>query len=241
MEDDEIFDGQFSDLNEDDDGGDFGDEEIGEEEMDQFDDDEELLDGPEGQFEGAVKAKPVEEKENVEVTQRFFDKLRGQLERKPGAGSLKLFLQVFVDVLNDETSDRFRKKAFITTDLNVLNAIVKFGVEEFPAILETAAGLSVQGDEVVLKREKMGVLIKTLCNNLVKFLGQQVEPTMQVFVCRAIRKHIRLFRVSVVGRPYPAKIAQTRPGVSPALGRLGRYACQTRGAPCAQRGRQIRR
>lgn len=198
MEEEEIFDGEFSDLQEEDDLDDYGDEELGEEEEGDFDDDEDLLEAPGETLQGASKAKPVEEKENVEVTQRFFDKLKNQLVRKPGIGSLKLFMQIFIDALNDETQDRFRKRAYVISDLSVLNAIVKFGVDEFPGILEASAGFEIDGDEVKLKKEKLGVILKTLCNNLVKFLGQQSEPTMIIFVCRAIRKHVKIFRLSVV-------------------------------------------
>lgn len=240
MDEEEIFDGEFSDLPDDAEFDDFGDEEMGDEEEADFDDEDELLEAPAGALEPVSKARPVEEKENIEVTQRFFDKLKGQLSRKPGAGSLKLFLQVFVDLLNDETKDRFRKRAFIVTDLKLLNAIVKYGVEEFPSILEASAGFRVEGDQVIIKREKMEVLIKTLCNNLVKFLGQQTETTMIIFVCRAIRQHVNLFRVNVVGLFDKAKSSQTGTCLSPTLGRKPDYSSQARGYSGSQRGCQVR-
>jgi hypothetical protein len=141
MEEEDIFDGEFSDLPEGEEEDGFGEEGMEEDDFQDFDDEDEMIDDPVEDLPTTTKAKPVEEKENVEVTQRFFEKLKGQLSKNPGAGSLKLFLQVFVDLLNDETKDRFRKRAFIITDLNLLNEVVKYGVGEFPAILIKAVGL----------------------------------------------------------------------------------------------------
>lgn len=138
---DEEFDEEFSDLQEDDQDG-FEEGSFGEEEgFGDFDEEDDLLDAPLGTSDNAERARPVEEKENVEVNQVFFDKLVAQLEKKPGYGSLKLFLQVFVDLLNDETADRYRKRAYAVSDLKLLNSIVKFGVEKFPAILTEASGM----------------------------------------------------------------------------------------------------
>jgi hypothetical protein len=135
----EEYDGEFSDLQGDELDG-YDEEDFGEEEgLGELDEEDELLQmGSEFRTE---KAKQVAEKENIEVTERFFDKLVGQLERKPGYGSLKLFLQVFVDLLNDETKDKLRKKAYTITDIQLLNRVMKYGVEQFPAILAASSGL----------------------------------------------------------------------------------------------------
>lgn len=139
---DDEFDGEFSDLNDEDiDGGDddsYGDEEEG---FDDYDDEEDLLEEPVGNTGRSERAKVVEEKENVEVNDVFFDKLVNQLEKKPGYGTLKLFLQVFVDLLSEETKDRYRKRSYGVTDLKLLNRIIKFGIEKFPQILTTASGM----------------------------------------------------------------------------------------------------
>jgi hypothetical protein len=51
---------------------------------------------------------------------------------------------------------------------------------------------------MTLKKDKHGVLFKTLCNNLVKFLSQQSSPDMVIYVCQAIRANVSIFRISMV-------------------------------------------
>lgn len=131
MEEEEIYDGGFSDL-EDEDGFDGGENEISD------------LEGEEGEFddleEDETIMNPLGEKkevviENVEITEKFFEKLRDRLEKNPGFGSIKMFLQIFVDLLNEENTQTKRKRAYLVTDLNLMNSIIRYGVEVFPAIV----------------------------------------------------------------------------------------------------------
>ena len=74
------------------------------------------------------------------VNEAFFDKLVQQLEKKPGMGSLRLFLQVFVDMMNEEQTNKYRKRVYVVSDLELLNKIIRYGLESFPGILIKAAG-----------------------------------------------------------------------------------------------------
>ena len=67
------------------------------------------------------------------------------------------------------------------------------------AYKELTGGLSdLDRDMLAKTAAKMAVLVKTLCNNLAKFLDQQSNPNMIMYVCRSIRQHVQLFRISVV-------------------------------------------
>jgi hypothetical protein len=147
MEEEDIYDDEFSEI--DDMEGD------GEEEFDGYDDadfnsDEEGLEGPEeeGDFDDPLerpetgKKEVVREKERIEITEKVFGRLVKQLETKPGKGSVRLFLQIFIDCLNDETEDRYRKKEYRVSELGLLNKILRYAVEVFPGILATVAEAS---------------------------------------------------------------------------------------------------
>jgi hypothetical protein len=194
------YDGDFSDLQDEDEGWDEedgADEELEEdlEGEDAPDEEEELLDAP---SEPTKKKRAVaeEDKENVVITEKFFSRMVTQLETKPGQGSLKLFLQIFVDLLGEQNTDKFRKRTFTVLELDLLRTVLDFGVHRFPEILVKALGIKSKADGVSISKEKGKVLAKTLANCLSKYLSQQTEAGMVATIARAIRKHVVIFGLS---------------------------------------------
>ena len=68
--------------------------------------------------------------------------MKGQLLQNPGFGPLKVFLRVFLDLINEDSTANKRKRTYLVTDLLLMNSIIRFGIEDFPRILVKASGLT---------------------------------------------------------------------------------------------------
>ncbi len=144
MEQEDIYDGDFSDLQS---GDGFEAEEGANDEYSYSDleddpEDPEEADDPEDQATQHSRRAGEQEAESLEVTPKFFERLKNQLLQNPGFGSLKVFLQVFFDLINEDSQKKKRKTSYLVTDFALMNSIIRFGIEAFPAILIKASGIS---------------------------------------------------------------------------------------------------
>lgn len=132
--------GEFSDLGDSQDA--FDDDEEGsaqdgfeEEGLEEFDDeeDEDLLGGI-----GKRKAQP--EAQEVIIDQKFFDRLVKQLQTNAGGGAVKLYLQVFSDLVLEQKKHAQRKRKFVAHELQLIDQVVRFTLEQFPPLLKKIVG-----------------------------------------------------------------------------------------------------
>lgn len=144
MDQEEIYDGDFSDLQDGDelDGDDEGQEEYSYSDLEDDPEDLEAEEGPAEQPAKQPRRAADPETESVEITEKFFEKLKGQLLQNPGFGPLKVFLRVFLDLINEDSTANKRKRTYLVTDLLLMNSIIRFGIEDFPRILVKASGLT---------------------------------------------------------------------------------------------------
>lgn len=133
--------GEFSDLDDsqaelfDDEDGE-GEDGFEEEGFEEFDDEEEdeLIGTSERRKKDAPEAK------EIIVDEKFYNRLIKQLETNAGAGAIKLFLQVFSDLALEQKKQSQRKRKFVAHELQLIDQLVRFTIEEFPDLLKRIVG-----------------------------------------------------------------------------------------------------
>lgn len=132
--------GDFSDLDDsqaelfDDEDGE-GEEGFEEEGFEDFDDEEEdELIGTSGRKNDAPDAR------EIIVDEKFYNRLIKQLETNAGVGAIKLFLQVFSDLALEQRKQSQRKRKFVAHELQLIDQLVRFTIEEFPELLKKIVG-----------------------------------------------------------------------------------------------------